>query len=313
MQILTYYLELRSGFDPVIEGQPIRVTLEELAVKLYCSTRNVKLLLKKMSERQWIIWSPGRGRGNASELTFLKSAKDMLTQEVKELAGRGDYNGAIELLHKIDDGAALQDSFMEWLSGHFGYRSIDREELCSDILRFPVFKRIATLDPAHTFFAFDCHMMNHIFDTLVRYDQVKGTLRPHLAHSWEVSEDQLSWTFYLRKGVLFHHGREMTAEDVRYTVHRLQDPELCSGQSWLVNDIRDVEILNRYKVRFHLKQPNYLFVMQLTYTSTSIVPEDFCRDHQPLFGQLPIGTGPFRLRGMMSIPVSLLLLTGILI
>ena len=71
MQLLTHFLELRAGFEHGVEHEPQPITLEELAERLYCSTRNVKILLKKMSDQNWISWKPGRGRGNISELTFL--------------------------------------------------------------------------------------------------------------------------------------------------------------------------------------------------------------------------------------------------
>ncbi|MFD0698663.1 ABC transporter substrate-binding protein [Paenibacillus sp. GCM10027628] len=295
MQLLTHYLELRAGFEHGVENQAQRVTLEELADKLYCTTRNVKLLLKKMAEQEWISWKPGRGRGNASELTFHVSAEDMISKQAMELAGRGDYKGAIELIHQLGKGESLQDSFIEWLFSNFGYRAVEHEERYKDTLRFPVYKWLVKLDPAHSFYAFDCHLINQIFDTLVQYNSKTMAVEPHLAHYWEISEDGLHYTFYLRKGVLFHHGREMTANDVCYSFSRLGEIGTTASHGWLADGIEAITVLHRNAIAIELKRPNVLFLQQLADASLAIVPEEICRDNEAMFARLPIGTGPFRL------------------
>ncbi|MFU2104480.1 ABC transporter substrate-binding protein [Paenibacillus larvae] len=63
--------------------------------------------------------------------------------------------------------------------------------------------------------------MQHLFNTLVRYNEKSRKLEPELAHHWESDGQQKIWTFYLRKGIYFHHGREMTAGDIKYTFDRL--------------------------------------------------------------------------------------------
>lgn len=295
MQLLTHFLELRAGFERGIESKPQPITLEELADRLYCSTRNVKILLKKMSEMNWISWKPGRGRGNISELTFLVSAEDMISNQAMALANRGDYLGAIELIHQLGKGEALQDSFIEWVFSFFGYRAVEHEERFKDTLRFPVYKWLVTLDPAYSFFAFDYHLINQIFDTLIRYNPQTKVIEPHLAHYWEISEDGLHYTFYLRKGVLFHHGREMTAQDVSYSLNRLKQLGPIATQGWMTDSIESVTVLNRSAVAIELNQPNVLFLQQLAHTSMAVVPEEICRDNESIFARMPIGTGPFRL------------------
>ncbi|MGG1518445.1 ABC transporter substrate-binding protein [Paenibacillus oryzisoli] len=295
MQILNHFLELRASFEHGIEHKPQAITLEEIAARLYCSTRNVKLLLKKMCEQQWISWKPGRGRGNVSELTFLVSAEDMIAKQAMELASSGDYKGSIELIHQLGKGEALQDSFVEWLFGFFGYKTVEHETRLKDTLRFPVYKWIVTLDPAQCFYAFDFHMMNQIFDTLVQYNSQKKVIEPHLAHYWQVSREGLHYTFYLRKGVLFHHGREMTAQDVLYSLERLQKMGEAACQGWMTAGIESLSMLNRYALTIELKQPNVLFLQQLAHSSMAVVPEEIYKDHVDIFGRMPIGTGPFRL------------------
>lgn len=295
MQILTHFLELRASFEHGVEHEPQPITLDELAKRMYCSTRNVKILLKKMMELDWISWKPGRGRGNVSELTFLVTAEDMISKQAMELAGRGDYKGTIELIHQLGRGEALQDSFIDWLFSYFGYRAVEQDECFKDTLRFPVYNWLVSLDPAHSFFAFDCQLMSQIFDTLIQYNLRTAVVEPHLAHYWEVSQDGLYYTFYLRKGVLFHHGREMTAHDVFYTFSRLKELGLSATQGWMVESIENMTVLNRSSIAIELKQPNVLFLQQLSHSSMAILPEDICRENEGIFGRMPIGTGPFRL------------------
>ena len=63
----------------------------------------------------------------------------------------------------------------------------------------------------------------HIFDSLLRYDE-NGTFVPGLAESWSTSQDGVTWTFKLRKGVQFHNGEDFTAEAVKASLQKLQDP-----------------------------------------------------------------------------------------
>ncbi|MDR4215690.1 hypothetical protein FO492_22525 [Bacillus paralicheniformis] len=64
---------------------------------------------------------------------------------------------------------------------------------------------------------------------------------PHLAHQWECDADQKTWTFYLRKGIYFHDGTTLTAEDVKYSFERfmLDDENKCK---LLVEDIGNVSV-----------------------------------------------------------------------
>ena len=65
-----------------------------------------------------------------------------------------------------------------------------------------------------------------MFDNLVRRDPRDSgkTIIPDLAHSWDISKDGTTYTFFLRKGVLFHDGAELTADDVKATFGRICKP-----------------------------------------------------------------------------------------
>ena len=120
--------------------------------------------------------------------------------------------------------------------------------------------------------------------------QADGTVKPELATSWEANDDLSSYTFYLREGVKFHHGKDFKAEDVVSTFARLQDPVLDVPARSTFEPIQDVVIIDDYTVRFDLDGPNAFFPDSLSIYQARIVPSDVDvkRLHLEEFG-----TGPF--------------------
>ena len=109
-----------------------------------------------------------------------------------------------------------------------------------------------------------------------------------LSERWEVSEDGLTWTFSLRKGVMFHNGEEMTSEDVKFTFDRLSDPDLGAATASLYSNIDSISAPNEHSVVFTLKQTNPDFLSKLGEYQAIITwsgTEDFNTEH--------IGTGKF--------------------
>ena len=96
------------------------------------------------------------------------------------------------------------------------------------VYRRPLAHDPATLDPARLRDIYSLAVGQQLFDGLVQFDQTLSIM-PALAQFWVASRDGLTWTFTLRKGVKFHHGREVTADDVVYSFTRLLDPRVRSG------------------------------------------------------------------------------------
>ncbi|MGQ9746693.1 MAG: ABC transporter substrate-binding protein [Candidatus Caldatribacteriaceae bacterium] len=93
----------------------------------------------------------------------------------------------------------------------------------------------------------------NLYDTLV-FPTYEGKIVPHLATSWEVSDDHLTYIFHLRQGVKFHNGKELKAEDVVFSMERLLT--IGHGYSYIFKPIVEkVEALDDYTVRFILKKP----------------------------------------------------------
>lgn len=95
-------------------------------------------------------------------------------------------------------------------------------------------------------------MMSNIYEKLVKYDN-DGTVIPDLAERWEVSQDGLNWTFYLRRGVQFHLGGEMTAEDVKFSIDRTRNRGKGFSHIWA--SVQQIDVVDPYTVRFILKYP----------------------------------------------------------
>jgi peptide/nickel transport system substrate-binding protein/oligopeptide transport system substrate-binding protein len=141
----------------------------------------------------------------------------------------------------------------------------------------------------------------------VQFDQTLS-ITPALAQFWTASRDGLTWTFTLRKGVKFHHGREVTSDDVVYSFTRLLDPKTRSGGADLLlgiqgaqdfregraNHVAGLAAIDRYTVRVSLTEAPVPFVSVLAVGQAKIVPRELVEQQGEAFGNQPVGTGPFR-------------------
>ncbi len=96
-------------------------------------------------------------------------------------------------------------------------------------------------------------IFDQIYDTLLKVGP--NGPEPSLAESYEVAEDNLSVTLKLRQNVMFHHGRELEAQDVVYSLSRLSDPAFSSPWAGMVSVIQDVVAVDDMTVRIDLKEP----------------------------------------------------------
>ncbi len=109
-----------------------------------------------------------------------------------------------------------------------------------------------------------------------------------LSEKWEVSDDGLTWTFTLRKGVKFHNGQELTSKDVKFTFDRLRDKEIGAATANLYSIITSIETPDKYTIVFTLEQQNPDFLSQLG-EYQAIITWSGTQD----FNTEQIGTGKF--------------------
>jgi peptide/nickel transport system substrate-binding protein len=123
-------------------------------------------------------------------------------------------------------------------------------------------------------------------------------LEPCLAERWEISPDQLTYTFHLRHGVKWQDGEPFTADDVKYTYDRIQDPKVdCPFLRIYFANIKSCEIIDPYTVRF-IATERYFKSLEMI-GEMAIVPKHILEKGEPDFnkhpyGRNPIGTGPYK-------------------
>jgi len=131
-----------------------------------------------------------------------------------------------------------------------------------------------------------------LYDTLVFLDPVERQIVPGLAESWEFLSGT-AYRFNLRRGVKFHNGDEMKAEDVRFSLMRATTPAGARVAAYSKN-IKDLEVVDDYTVILHLNVVDYSFFSSLTHSWTSIVSKKAVEAAGESYGMNPVGTGPFR-------------------
>jgi peptide/nickel transport system substrate-binding protein len=150
------------------------------------------------------------------------------------------------------------------------------------------------LDPAETeAFSTPFMVMYAIHDAMVK-PMPGGLTTPSLAESWTEAKDHLSYTFVLRKGVRFHNGEPLTAEDVKFSWDRYKG----ASATLLKDKVKDVEIVNPGTVRFVLREPWPDFITFYGTTASGagwIVPKKYVEKvGDDGFKAAPVGAGPYK-------------------
>ena len=144
----------------------------------------------------------------------------------------------------------------------------------------------------------DPHMYNSIPDLLVSRQfyntlfsrEKDGTIKPELAESYEYKNDK-ELDVVLKKGVKFHDGTELTADDVLFSFERMKEKP---GSSIMVEEIDKVEKVDDYQIKILLKNPSSAMLYNLAHPITSIVNKKYVEAGNDL-SIAPMGTGAFKL------------------
>ena len=133
-----------------------------------------------------------------------------------------------------------------------------------------------------------------LFAGLTAHDE-NNSVVPGLAESWTFDESTDTYKFTLREGLTFHDGEPVTAEDVKFTIESIMDPDNGSENASNFEDVKSIKVIDDTHVDIQLDAPN---VAMLDYLTIGILPEHLLKDEDMTtsdFNQNPVGAGPYKL------------------
>ncbi|MCH8979379.1 MAG: hypothetical protein IH945_09095, partial [Armatimonadetes bacterium] len=152
-------------------------------------------------------------------------------------------------------------------------------EAAEGVFRYPIVTAPTSLDPGVVQDGDTLDLIQQIYEGLVTWSPDNEPVGA-IAKSWDISDDGLRYVFHLKHGVLFHSGREVKAEDVKWSFERNANPSLASptfeaylsdivGVTERVNGKADevvgVQVIDDYTIEIRLTQPTPYFIGKLIY------------------------------------------------
>lgn len=139
-----------------------------------------------------------------------------------------------------------------------------------------------------------CEINLLLFNGLTAHDG-SNQIVPGLAERWEYDEASCTYTFYIRDGIKWHDGEAFTAEDVKFTIEAIMDPDNGSENAPNYEDVEEIRVIDEKTIAFRLSEPNVAF---LEYMTMAVLPRHLLegQDMQESdFFRNPVGTGPYRM------------------
>jgi oligopeptide transport system substrate-binding protein len=166
---------------------------------------------------------------------------------------------------------------------------------------------MATLDPAIGYDWQNWSIIKSLYSRLMDYEPGSTKLRADLAESYDIAPDGLTYTFKLRHGVKFHNGRELTADDVVYSLNRTTNPKTQSPGASFYHSIKGyddaaagkadhlagVTAPDPYTVKFELANPDATFLHEMALNFASVVAKEDVEKWGADYGHHPDGSGAF--------------------
>ena len=163
-----------------------------------------------------------------------------------------------------------------------------------------------TLDPALVTDVLGGGITAKLFNGLVRFNENLDIV-PDIAHSWRLSDDQRTYTFRLRRDVMFSNGRKVTAHDFKYSFERVLQPQTKAPLTWVLDKIQGagdvisgktptlsgITVVNDHTLVLKLEKPFGPFLSLLAMTTAYVVPREDVERLGQDFGTHPSGSGPY--------------------
>jgi ABC-type transport system substrate-binding protein len=162
------------------------------------------------------------------------------------------------------------------------------------VLTLAIGKDITATNPLIRTFSIDESVRDLMFEPLLAVDN-RGIIQPNLAQSWEVSGGGKTYVFKLRKGVKFHNGQEMTAEDAKFAMDYTMNPKNGARGYERLDVVERVETPDKNTLKVTLKKVSAAFLYDLTEIQAfSVIPKGSLQEGIDKPAQFPPGTGPFK-------------------
>jgi len=167
--------------------------------------------------------------------------------------------GAMAGLYGFSSWRSLAAIPSEYDGSKFQLKAAEPNAKSGGVLRYGITSRAPHFDVHQSGTINSLGSQGCMFDNLIRRDPRDSgkTIIPDLAHSWEISKDGKTYTFLLRKDVLFHDGAELTSEDVKATFDRIAKPPtgISMPRSTLFNAVSEIAAPDKHTVQFKLAEP----------------------------------------------------------
>ncbi|GEN44777.1 ABC transporter substrate-binding protein [Alkalibacillus haloalkaliphilus] len=169
-----------------------------------------------------------------------------------------------------------------------------------------------SLDFASTTDGESSRVTKQIYESLLDFEEDSFEIKPGLAHDWDVSDDGLTYTFYLEEGVTFHDGTDFNAEAVKVNYERWSGADDTysfedDGYAYSMygtmfggfhgddgHVISEVNVNGDYEVEFVLNEPLGFFLQNMAMSYFAITSPAALEEHGPEINENPVGTGPFK-------------------
>ena len=167
--------------------------------------------------------------------------------------------GAMAGLYGLSSWRALAAIPNEYDGSKFQLKAAEPNAKSGGVLRYGITSRAPHFDVHQSGTINSLGSQGCMFDNLIRRDPRDSgkTIIPDLAHSWEISKDGKTYTFFLRKDVVFHDGAEFTSEDVKATFDRIIKPPsgISIPRSTLFSAVSEIATPDKHTVQFKLTEP----------------------------------------------------------
>jgi peptide/nickel transport system substrate-binding protein len=132
-------------------------------------------------------------------------------------------------------------------------------------------------------------LLVNVYEGLVKIDQTNGEIVPALAESWEISDDGRTYDFMLREGVTFSNGEEFTADDVKFSIERVQSDDWTISLKSGMDVVESVEVVSPTHARVVLAEPSNSWLFRMTTRIGAMFDPSGVDD----LANQPVGTGPY--------------------